>query len=37
MDRLEKVKGITIAKLLDLAREGDILHLRIITGARPCG
>jgi HPr kinase/phosphorylase len=34
MDRLEKVKGITIAKLLDLAREGDILHLRIITGEK---
>jgi HPr kinase/phosphorylase len=34
MDRLEKVKGITIAKVLDLAREGDILHLRIITGEK---
>jgi HPr kinase/phosphorylase len=34
MDRLEKVKSITIAKMLDLAREGDILHLRIITGEK---
>lgn len=30
----EKVKTITITRLLDLAREGDILHLRIITGER---
>jgi len=30
----EKKKTITIARLLDLAREGDILHLRIITGER---
>jgi HPr kinase/phosphorylase len=34
MSQFERVKGITIAKLLDLAREGDILHLRIITGER---
>ena len=32
MSQFQKIKGITIAKLLDLAREGDILHLRIITG-----
>jgi HPr kinase/phosphorylase len=34
MGELEKIKSITIAKLLDLAREGDILHLRIITGEK---
>jgi len=34
MSQFERVKGITVAKLLDLAREGDILHLRIITGER---
>jgi HPr kinase/phosphorylase len=32
MSQFQKIKGITIAKLLDLAREGDILYLRIITG-----
>jgi HPr kinase/phosphorylase len=34
MKHPEKVKSITITRLLDLAREGDILHLRIITGER---
>jgi len=32
MGRSEKVKCITIAKLLELAHEEDVLHLRIITG-----
>jgi len=32
MARLENRKGITIGRLLELAQEGDILHLRIITG-----
>ena len=31
---MEKVKSLSIIKLLDLAREGDILHLRIITGEK---
>jgi HPr kinase/phosphorylase len=34
MKHSEEVKTITITRLLDLAREGDILHLRIITGER---
>ncbi len=34
MKHSEKVKTITITRLLDLAREADILHLRIITGER---
>jgi HPr kinase/phosphorylase len=34
MKHSENVKTITITRLLDLAREGDILHLRIITGGR---
>jgi len=34
MKHPEKIKTITIMRLLDLAREGDILHLRIITGER---
>lgn len=34
MKHPEKIKTITITRLLDLAREGDILHLRIITGER---
>ena len=34
MKHPEKVKSITITRLLDLAREGDILHLRIITGEK---
>ena len=34
MKHSEKVKTITITRLLDLAREGDILHLRIITDER---
>jgi len=34
MKNSEKVKTITITRLLDLAREGDILHLRIITDER---
>jgi len=32
MGRSEKVKCITIDKLLELAHEEDVLHLRIITG-----
>jgi HPr kinase/phosphorylase len=34
MKHPEKIKTITITRLLDLAREGDILHLRIMTGER---
>ncbi len=34
MGQIEKTKGITIARLLDLAQDGDILHLRIITGEK---
>jgi HPr kinase/phosphorylase len=31
MPTQEKVKGITIARLLELAQEESLLHLRIIT------
>ena len=32
MGRSEKVKCVSIAKLLELAHEEDVLHLRIVTG-----
>ncbi|KPJ86866.1 MAG: aldolase [Spirochaetes bacterium DG_61] len=32
MGRSEKIKCVSIAKLLELAQEEDVLHLRIITG-----
>ena len=34
MERFEKIKCITIEKLLELAHEEDLLHLRIITGEK---
>ncbi len=33
----EKEKGVTIARLLDIAMEEDVLHLRIITGQNTLG
>ena len=33
MGRSEKIKAVTVERLLELAQEEDLLYLRVVTGA----